>query len=154
MGFRLSNRMTDSLKLKISDEELEEQEEKLEEIKKRVSQFRHNRPTELKDAWLEEQKAKIAKYLEPDGDEELSSDLQTDSTMEIANPAFVVPEIQIVETENKLSNEDLAKIKKIRDNYYNDPLQDEMDEAIKQGIESGVIPAWMNIGRYGLKKPF
>ena len=55
--------MTDSLKVKISDEELEEQEEKLEEIKKRVSQFRHNRPTELKDAWLEEQKAKIAKYL-------------------------------------------------------------------------------------------
>ena len=123
--------MTDSLKVKISDEELEEQEEKLEEIKKRVSQFRHNRPTELKDAWLEEQKAKIAKYLvritnsvkmsiqfelnfqEPDGDEELSSDLQTDSTMEIANPAFVVPEIQIVETENKLSNEDLAKIKKV-----------------------------------------
>ena len=123
--------MTDSLKVKISDEELEEQEEKLEEIKKRVSQFRHNRPTELKDAWLEEQKAKIAKYLvritncvkmsiqfelnfkEPDGDEELSSDLQTDSTMEIANPAFVVPEIQIVETENKLSSEDLAKIKKV-----------------------------------------
>ena len=33
-------------------------------------------------------------------------------------------------------------------------MQDEMDEAIKQGIESGVIPAWMNIGRYGLKKPF
>ena len=55
--------MTDSLKVKISDEELEEQEEKLEEIKKRVSQFRHNRPAELKDAWLEEQKAKIAKYL-------------------------------------------------------------------------------------------
>ena len=61
--------MTDSLKIstkistKISDEELEEQEEKLEEIKKIVSQFRHNRPTELKDAWLEEQKTKIAKYL-------------------------------------------------------------------------------------------
>ena len=55
--------MTDSLKTKISDEELEEQEEKLEEIKKIVSQFRHNRPTELKDAWLEEQKNKIAKYL-------------------------------------------------------------------------------------------
>jgi len=55
--------MTDSLKAQISDEELERQEDKLEEIKKQVSQFRHNRPTELKDAWLEEQKAKIAKYL-------------------------------------------------------------------------------------------
>jgi len=33
--------------------------------------------------------------------------------MEMANPAFVVPEIQIVETENKLSSEDLAKIKKV-----------------------------------------
>ena len=55
-------RMSD-LKTKISAEEVEEQEEKLEDIRKNVSRFRHNRPTELKNAWLEEQKAKIAKYL-------------------------------------------------------------------------------------------
>ena len=52
-------------------------------------------------------------FKEPDRGEELSSDLQTDSTMEIANPAFVIPEIAVVETENKLSTEDLVKIEKV-----------------------------------------
>ena len=57
------SRMSDSLKTKISAEEVIEQEEKLEDIRKNVSRYRHNRPSELKNAWLEEQKAKIAKYL-------------------------------------------------------------------------------------------
>ena len=52
-------------------------------------------------------------FKEHEGDEELSSDLQTDSTMEIANPIFAEPEIEVVEAENKLSSEDLAKIKKV-----------------------------------------
>jgi len=154
MSDSLKLKIEPKLKAKISTEELEEQEEKLEEIRKKVSRFRHNRPTELKNAWLEQQKAKIAKYLEHDDREELSSDLQTDSIMDFPNPTFRKPEIEIANTDNKLSDDDLAKIKKIRDNYYNDPMQDEMDEAIKHGIESGVIPAWMNIGRYGLNKPF
>ena len=33
--------------------------------------------------------------------------------MEITNPIFAEPEIDVVETENKLSSEDLAKIKKV-----------------------------------------
>ena len=56
-------------------------------------------------------------FKEPDSEEELSSDLQTD-TMEIANPAFAVPEIAVVETENKLSSEDLAKIEKVFHIYF------------------------------------
>lgn len=63
MSDSLKLKIEPKLKAKISTEELEEQEEKLEEIRKKVSRFRHNRPTELKNAWLEQQKAKIAKYL-------------------------------------------------------------------------------------------
>ena len=33
-------------------------------------------------------------------------------------------------------------------------MQNEIDNSIKHGIESGIIPAWMNIGRFGLNKPF
>ena len=57
-------------------------------------------------------------FKEPDREEELSSDLQTDTTMEIANPAFAVPEIAVVETENKISSEDLAKIEKVFHIYF------------------------------------
>ena len=37
--------------------------------------------------------------------------------MEIANPIFAEPEIEVVEAENKLSSEDLAKIKKVSHMY-------------------------------------
>ena len=131
MSDSLKLKIEPKLKAKISTEELEEQEEKLEEIRKKVSRFRHNRPTELKNAWLEQQKAKIAKYLviffskernpafywvfqEHDDREELSSDLQTDSTMDFPNPTFRKPEIEIANADNKLSDDDLAKIKKVR----------------------------------------
>ena len=56
-------------------------------------------------------------FKEHEGDEELSSDLQTNSTMEIASPIFAEPEIEVVEAENKLSSEDLAKIKKVSHMY-------------------------------------